>query len=54
MIAYHLIQRNTPYSELGVSYFDRLEKPQLKKKRLVKQLEKLGFQVSLTEIAIVS
>lgn len=51
VIAYHLIQRNTPYSELGASYFERHEKPQLKKKRLIKQLEKLGYQVDLTEIS---
>lgn len=54
VIAYHLILRNTPYSELGADYFERHEKPQLKKKRLIKQLEKLGYQVNLTEIAIAS
>lgn len=54
VIAYHLILRNTPYSELGADYFQRQEKPQLKKKRLVKQLQKLGYEVNLTEIAIAS
>jgi transposase len=54
VIAYHLILRNTTYSELGADYFERQEKPQLKKKHLVKQLEKLGYQVNLTEITIAS
>ncbi|MBE9170204.1 IS110 family transposase [Pleurocapsales cyanobacterium LEGE 06147] len=54
VIAYHLILRNTPYSELGADYFERHEKPQVKKKRLIKQLEKLGYQVNLTEIAMAS
>jgi hypothetical protein len=54
VIAYHLILRNTPYSELGADYFERHEKPHLKKKRLITQLEKLGYQVNLTEIATAS
>lgn len=54
VIAYHLILRNTPYSDLGASHFERYEKPQLKKQRLVKQLQKLGYQVNLTEIAVAS
>ncbi len=54
VIAYHLIQRNTPYSELGASYFDRHEKPQLKKNRLIKQLEKLGYQVSVEPVSVAS
>jgi transposase len=51
VIAYHLILRNTTYSDLGADYFERHEQPQLKKKRLIKQLEKLGYQVHLTEVA---
>ena len=38
VIAYHLILRNTPYSELGADYFERQEKPQFKKKRLVRRM----------------
>jgi transposase len=52
VIAYHLIQRNTSYSELGASYFDRHEKPQLKKKRLIKQLEKLGYRVNVEPVEV--
>jgi len=46
VIAYHLIQRNEPYRELGGDYFDK-QKPEVTPKRLVKRLEQLGFQVSL-------
>ncbi len=46
IIAYHLIQRNEPYRDLGGDYFDK-QKPEATAKRLVKRLESLGFQVSL-------
>jgi len=46
VMAYHIIQRNEPYHELGSNYFDQL-RPELTAQRLVKRLEKLGFQVSL-------
>jgi transposase len=46
VIAYHLIQRNEPYKELGGNYFDRLN-PEATATRLVKRLEKLGYQVAL-------
>jgi len=46
VIAYHLIQRNEPYRELGGDYFDK-QKPEATAKHLVKRLERLGFQVSL-------
>lgn len=46
VIAYHLIQRNEPYRELGANYFDK-QKPESTAQRLVKRLERLGFQVSL-------
>ena len=46
VIAYHLIQRQEPYRELGGNYFDEL-RPEATTKRLVKRLERLGYQVSL-------
>jgi transposase len=49
VIAYHLIQRDEPYRELGGDYFDK-QKPEATAKRLVKRLENLGFQVSLQSI----
>ena len=51
VIAYHLIQRNEPYRELGGDYFDK-QKPEATAKRLVKRLERLGFQVSLQSTPI--
>jgi transposase len=46
VIAYHLIQRQQPYRELGGNYFDQ-RRPETTAKRLVKRLERLGYQVSL-------
>jgi len=46
VIAYHLIQRHEPYQDLGGDYFDK-QKPEATAKRLVKHLERLGYQVSL-------
>lgn len=46
VIAYHLIDRQEPYRELGADYFDK-RRPEATAKYLVKRLEKLGYQVSL-------
>ncbi len=46
VIAYHIIQRQEPYRELGVQYFDQ-QRPEATAKRLVKRLETLGYQVSV-------
>jgi len=51
VIAYHLIQRKEPYRDLGGDYFDK-RRPETTKKRLVKRLEKLGFQVSLSPLPV--
>jgi transposase len=48
IIAYHLIQRKEPYRELGGDYFDK-RRPEATAKRLVKRLEKLGYQVVLQQ-----
>jgi transposase len=48
IIAYHIIQRKEPYHELGADYFDN-RRPQATAKRLLKRLERLGFQVSLQQ-----
>jgi transposase len=47
IIIYHIIAEKKPYEELGGDYLDQLDR-QGKEKRLVRQLEKLGFEVSLT------
>lgn len=46
VIAYHLLQRNEPYRELGGDYFDK-QRPDATAKRLVKRLERLGYAVTL-------
>lgn len=46
VIAYHMIQRQEPYRELGADYFDK-RRPEATAKRLVKRLENLGFDVQL-------
>ena len=53
VIAYHLISRHKPYRDLGADYFDQ-KRPESVKKRLVKRLEKLGYQVNLEPIPVVS
>lgn len=50
VICYHLIQRQEPYRELGGDYFDK-RRPEATAKRLVKRLEKLGYQVLLQQQA---
>jgi len=51
VIGYHLIQRQEPYRELGGNYFDQ-QRPEATAKRLVKRLERLGYQVSLQSQAV--
>jgi transposase len=46
VIIYHILSRPVEYRDLGSHYFDRLHPDRLKRK-LVKRLEGLGFQVSL-------
>ena len=53
VIADHLISRQQPYRDLGTDYFDE-QRPESVKKRLVKRLGKLGYQVNLAPIAVVS
>jgi len=48
VIAYHLMQRNEPYRELGGDYFDK-QRPDTTAKRLVKRLECLGYAVTLQQ-----
>lgn len=47
IIIYHLLAEEKEYEELGGDYLDQVDR-QSKEKRLVRQLEKLGFEVSLT------
>lgn len=53
IIIFHLLQRQQSYEELGGNYFDEREK-QATEKRLVRRLEKLGYQVTLQPVAQVA
>ncbi len=50
IIVYHLLAQKEGYQELGGSYFDELDREK-KEQRLVRQLEKLGFEVALTPVS---
>jgi len=52
VMSYHMIQSKQPYRELGGNYFDQL-RPQFTAKRLVRRLEKLGYQVLLQQFPAV-
>lgn len=47
IIIYHVIAEEKEYQELGGTYFDKLDQ-QGTQQRLVRQLKKLGFEVTLT------
>ena len=53
VIIYHLLERNVSYQELGGNYLDEHDR-QVVEKRLVRRLEKLGYQVSLEPAAKVA
>jgi transposase len=44
---YYLLQRGTTYQELGGNYFDERDRHSVER-RLIRRLEKLGFEVTLT------
>jgi len=46
---YHMLKDGVEHKDLGVSYFDK-RSTDIKAKRLVAQLTKLGFQVNLQPI----
>lgn len=47
VIFYHLLKSDVEYQDLGPDYFDKL-KPEQYRRYLVKRLESLGYQVTLT------
>ncbi|HEU5381644.1 MAG TPA: IS110 family transposase [Ktedonobacteraceae bacterium] len=47
---YHMLDRSLSYQELGGNYFDEHDRQHVEK-RLVRRLEKLGYQVSLQPVA---
>jgi transposase len=51
--AYHMLSRNEPYRDLGSDYFDQFKR-EFVAHHLVRRLEKLGFQVSVEDQAVLS
>jgi transposase len=51
VIAYHILQRGQQYDELGGDYFIDRQQKDAYQRRLVKQLERMGYAVNLTERA---
>jgi transposase len=51
VIIYHLLSERTLYEEKGEAFFDEQDR-QLTEKRLVRQLERLGHQVTLQPLAL--
>jgi transposase len=47
VIFYHMLKSEVEYRDLGVEYFERLD-PERLRRSLVKRLERLGYQVTLT------
>ena len=49
--AYHILDQNVPYHELGADYFDQRRSLEQRTKRLVRQLQQLGHTVTLEPLA---
>lgn len=49
-IAYHMLQRGTPYQDLGLDYFARRD-PDRETQRAVRKLRQLGYDVALSKAA---
>jgi transposase len=47
VIAWHLLTRNQPYTDLGADYFLERQTSEAYKNRLVRQLERMGHKVTL-------
>jgi transposase len=47
VIAYYLLERGEPYSDLGADYFLQRQSSEAYKHRLVRQLERMGHRVTL-------
>jgi transposase len=50
-IVYHVLTRQQTYQDLGKNYFDERNR-EMVKRRSIRRLEQLGFQVALTPVAV--
>jgi len=51
IISWHLLNDHTTYEELGTDYLARNDNPDRRRRQLVDQLQRLGYQVELTPAA---
>jgi transposase len=51
VIIWHVLASGSTYQELGADYFDRRNDSQTRQRYLIRELEKLGNQVTLTPAA---
>ncbi len=51
VIVWHVLSGQVDYVDLGPDYFQRLEDPDAQKRRLIRQLEALGLQVTIQPAA---
>ncbi len=47
VIAWHVLAEQKPYAELGVDYFTRRSDPEVHARRLAREIEKLGYTVTM-------
>jgi hypothetical protein len=45
--AWHILDQQVPYAELGEDYFDRRRDPEREARALVRKLEQLGHRVTI-------
>ena len=50
IIIYHMLQRGTPYQDLGYLYFEEHNRHAVER-RLTRRLERLGYRVTLELVA---
>jgi transposase len=51
VVVFHILERRQPYADLGADYFTRRQDSDAHRARLVRQLERLGYQVKLESAA---
>ena len=49
--AYHILDRNTPYADLGEDWFTRRHDPARRARKLADQIRALGYEVELKQVA---
>ncbi|MCL6499767.1 MAG: IS110 family transposase [Firmicutes bacterium] len=50
VVAYHVLDRGVPYEDLGADYFLRRHDPKRHAAKLVRQLQAIGYSVTLEEV----